>query len=324
MGNRRRGTSDTSPFEELVTTLFTIPLWIGVTFSLFLFAMMRWPLPWYVASLKAQEAANQGQNMVSMSGMLQLTSDILHGLSLPALGGSLLIVAAGRVYAWFNKSDEANERRKESSSRIFSTTSHGSPSAVQQLLNRNVSLQDVGQLTWEEFELLLQQIFLTIGYEVAHTGSDTADGGIDLILTKDNQRTIVQCKHWQTRQVPVDVVREQLGLKLNHRAHHCMIVTSGRFTPDGIAFALQNGIILIDREALSTLVRNPTAMTLANVIANADARMPPTTVGKSASPSCPNCGAKMTKKTAREGKFEGQQFWACTQFPRCRGKINIG
>ena len=324
MGKRSRRDSDTSVFGEIVNALFTMPFWVGVTSSLFLFALMRWPLPWYVASLKAQEAANEAKNVVPVSGMLQPLSDIVSGLSVPALGGFLLIVFAGRIYAWMNKPAEPQSRNEESAQRNRSTTSQGSPSAVNQLLNRDVSLRDVGQLTWEEFELLLKQIFLKIGCEVTHTGSDTADGGIDLILTKEKQRTIVQCKHWQTRQVPVSVVREQLGLKLNHRAHDCMIVTSGRFTPDGIAFALQNGIILIDGDALTSLVRNPTDTTLTNVIANADARTPQTPAGSSGSPSCPKCGAKMTKKTAREGKFEGQQFWACTQFPRCRGKINIG
>ncbi len=324
MGRRRRGDSDTSVFGEIVTALFTMPFWVGVTCSLFLFALMRWPLPWYVASLKAQEAANQGKNVVPMSGMLQPLSDIVHGLSVPALGGFLLIVIAGRIYAWMYKPAEPPSRNEESTQRNRSNTSQGSPSSVNQLLNRDVSLRDVGQLTWEEFELLLKQIFLKIGYEVTHTGSDTSDGGIDLILTKGNQRTIVQCKHWQTRQVPVSVVREQLGLKLNHRAHHCMIVTSGKFTPDGIAFASQNGIILIDGEALSSLISNPTDSTLATVIAKADAKTPPTIDRTSAFPKCPDCGARMAKKIAGKGKFEGQPFWACTQYPRCRGKINIG
>jgi Restriction endonuclease len=35
-----------------------------------------------------------------------------------------------------------------------------------------------------------------------------ADGGVDLGLTKDGQRYLVQCKHWLKRQVGVTVVRE--------------------------------------------------------------------------------------------------------------------
>ncbi|RUO97680.1 topoisomerase DNA-binding C4 zinc finger domain-containing protein [Hyphomicrobium sp.] len=36
-------------------------------------------------------------------------------------------------------------------------------------------------------------------------------------------------------------------------------------------------------------------------------------------PSCPSCGAKMVKRTARRGHRSGRPFWGCSHYPRCRG-----
>lgn len=42
-------------------------------------------------------------------------------------------------------------------------------------------------------------------------------------------------------------------------------------------------------------------------------------------PSCPKCGERMVRRTARKGTNVGSDFWGCPQFPRCRGvrKISI-
>jgi hypothetical protein len=34
---------------------------------------------------------------------------------------------------------------------------------------------------------------------------------------------------------------------------------------------------------------------------------------------CPSCRAPMRLRTARKGRFAGQQFWGCSKYPRCRG-----
>jgi hypothetical protein len=38
---------------------------------------------------------------------------------------------------------------------------------------------------------------------------------------------------------------------------------------------------------------------------------------------CPKCGNQMVLKTAKKGKYKGQQFWGCKNFPKCREIINI-
>lgn len=37
-----------------------------------------------------------------------------------------------------------------------------------------------------------------------------------------------------------------------------------------------------------------------------------------APPVCPKCGSEMILRTARKGNNQGQQFWGCSNFPRCR------
>ena len=41
-------------------------------------------------------------------------------------------------------------------------------------------------------------------------------------------------------------------------------------------------------------------------------------------PDCPRCGAGMVLRTARKGANQGNQFWGCPTFPKCRGVVPIG
>lgn len=43
------------------------------------------------------------------------------------------------------------------------------------------------------------------------------------------------------------------------------------------------------------------------------------TSGKISSPSCPQCGDRMVRRTARRGRNAGGNFWGCSQYPSCRG-----
>ncbi len=39
---------------------------------------------------------------------------------------------------------------------------------------------------------------------------------------------------------------------------------------------------------------------------------------KSTTPTCPKCGAEMKLRTAKSGANKGNQFWGCSNYPRCR------
>lgn len=39
--------------------------------------------------------------------------------------------------------------------------------------------------------------------------------------------------------------------------------------------------------------------------------------------TCPVCGSRMVRRTARTGERAGRDFWGCSRFPSCRGTVNI-
>ncbi len=189
----------------------------------------------------------------------------------------------------------------------------------QQLLDTRTDLDSLAAGGWRQFELLVGEAFRRQGYFVEETGLGGADGGIDLVLSKGGRRTLVQCKQWKRQQVGVSVVREMAGLLAHHHAHAVKIVCVGSFTRDAEAFAQGKPIELISGEQLLAMIR-----TVQRETASAPAlteRIEPTLLPTSTSTadqprSCPRCGSPMVERTNRRN---GESFFGCTQFPRCRG-----
>jgi ssDNA-binding Zn-finger/Zn-ribbon topoisomerase 1 len=40
-------------------------------------------------------------------------------------------------------------------------------------------------------------------------------------------------------------------------------------------------------------------------------------------PNCPKCNSEMIKRVAKKGARQGQTFFGCRQFPKCRGVVNV-
>src|ERR1700726_4245518 len=60
----------------------------------------------------------------------------------------------------------------------------------------------------EEFEWLVGELFRREGWNVRETGhQESADGNIDLVLTRGGLRRIVQCKRWNSWLVGVEDIR---------------------------------------------------------------------------------------------------------------------
>ena len=69
-----------------------------------------------------------------------------------------------------------------------------------QRLDNQKDLESIGRLSWLEFEKLLCEAFRRQGYSVEHRGGAGPDGGIDLMLRREGQKALVQCKHWKYRE----------------------------------------------------------------------------------------------------------------------------
>lgn len=79
-----------------------------------------------------------------------------------------------------------------------------------------------------EFEEEVAKVFRLNGYDVSVT-QKVSDGGIDILMYKDNKRTIVQCKHYK-EPVSVSVARELNGVKEDFKADELILVASSGVT----------------------------------------------------------------------------------------------
>lgn len=320
MPRRRSRYQEPSLLDQLIDALLYLPWWAGVAIALVLYASMRWFIPWALLAPATDPSELNGAKLNPAKLVFQPFADGLRSCALPAFMVSLCVVAIGRLVSWTQKYSKLQSETSLSSTQR-PTTAIEAPMKVRRTLDENDGADHIAQLSWAEFEELLAVAFKRAGFHVQHTGSSQADGGIDLILSKDDERTIVQCKHWKVLKVPVSVVREQLGLKQSLRAHHCIIVTSGEFTADAIKFGLQNGIILLNGDALRLLIEDPAVASLTKMIEWSHVAAVAEN-SHSGAPVCPKCGGPTTRKVATKGRFKGQPFWACVRFPDCYGRID--
>ena len=156
------------------------------------------------------------------------------------------------------------------------------------------------------------------GYAVTETGGGGSDGGIDLVLRKDGDKFLVQCKQWKAFKVGVSVVRELYGVMAANGAAGGFVVTSGKFTSDAVEFARGRNIQLVDGPALLQLIRKSSApqSPAAEPVRTAFQPAPSPTADV---PACPSCGSAMVRRVAKRGASAGSAFWGCASFPSCRG-----
>ena len=65
-----------------------------------------------------------------------------------------------------------------------------------------------GALTSRELETLVSDVYKRQGYRVEETAQGQ-DGGVDLVLRRDDRRYFVQCKHWRSSPVNAKFVERK-------------------------------------------------------------------------------------------------------------------
>jgi restriction system protein len=171
--------------------------------------------------------------------------------------------------------------------------------------------QVVAEMHWQDFERLMGAWFQTQGYAVTQAGGANADGGVDIELRRGGELYLVQCKHYRTWKVAVDVIRDLYGVMTAKGASGGFVVTSGQFTEPAKEFAEGRAITLMDGDAL------------ARVLAATAPRADGSVASPQAAPSCPSCGNPMVRRVARQGSHAGKDFWGCSRFPDCKGTRSI-
>lgn len=167
----------------------------------------------------------------------------------------------------------------------------------------------LNNMSWQQFEALVGEVFRRTGYTVSETGGGGSDGGIDLVLKKGGETFLVQCKQWKAYKVGVSIVRELYGVMAAQASTGGFVVTSGVYTNEARAFAAGRNIELVDGKELHALIREMNWVPPANAQGVTDAKVP----------TCPICQSAMVKKTAKRGANSGNAFWGCAQYPACKG-----
>lgn len=287
MGRRRK--SDPNPLIVLFEMASIFPWWVGVIAAIGFYYLFA-----HIAALPVP--ANTGQISDVTSNM---TSAVIRGLAAGAkylIPGTLLVGALASFVSSFQ------------ARRLY-----------QGVRTRKLTIAD---LSWQQFERLIGEVFRQQGYTAVERGGSGGDGGVDLVLRKEGKKYLVQCKHWKSGRVGVSVVRELLGSIVAEAAQGGIVVASDSFTEEATALARSNGIELIGGSKLDGLIDSasyavPATDAVEDSLVDSMCRPPVT------EPSCPRCNADMVLRTARKGPNAGGKFWGCSRFPACRAILNV-
>jgi len=269
-----------SPIEDVLDITSKFPWWLGVTLA----AISYFALHWYTMQEPPKAEGLNGLYSAVLPGILR--SFAMFGqIILPFVFLFGAVVSAGNRF-----------KRKK----LYDDTVN------------NFSDNALEGMSWQDFELLVGEHYRRQGFVVEET-SGGADGGIDLIATKNGEKYLVQCKQWKAYKVGVKVVRELLGVMVGGGAIGGFVVTSGEFTRDAVSFSRDNNIVLLDGKALRRMIREQSKLQ--------DLPKRNVTLSQpqgSTKHICPQCGEALVLRTARKGRNQGKRFYGCSSFPKCR------
>jgi len=275
--------SKQSPFEDLIEVTSKLPWKISCTLAAVSYAVLH-----LISCITLAKPSGVGQ--MGSFAVKQLF------LTLAMFGQFLLPVAflIGALVSFINA-------RK--SARLYSEVAQSG--GQDSLFN----------MSWREFEMLVEEYFRRRGYNAVHTGGNGPDGGVDVVLKKNNETYLVQCKQWKSQRLGVQAVRELHGVMAAQQAVGGFIVCAGKFTNEAKEFAQHINIRLFDGAMLHRMI--------------SEARQPATTqtvqpgvAANVAEPNCPKCGSGMVRRVARQGGNAGREFWGCSTYPRCNGIVS--
>lgn len=273
----------TSPAEDLMELVALLPWWAGVAMAVVLYLVLH-----RVTAQQVAVMTQPGQVGMVVTQTIWKTMASIGQYVLPFI----CLVGAGISVS----------RRRERKTLVHDVAQSSAADALD-------------GMDWREFEMLVGEAFRLEGYAVTETGGGGADGGIDLVLRRDGEKSLVQCKQWKAYKVGVDVVRELFGVMAAKGAAGGFVVTSGRFTDEATSFASGRNIKLVDGPKLQGLIRQAVAARGQRMASAVNA--PP--VPDRAAPPCPACAKPMVKRLAKRGPNAGGEFWGCTGYPACKG-----
>lgn len=279
--------SKSSTAEDLMDLIAMRPWWAGIALAIACYMV-------HSIAIRPLPAAQSPQQIGQLA-----TTAIWQGL---ATGGQYIlpiICLAGAAIS---------AMRKRRRNRLFQTTSASSCADALQ------------NMSWREFETLVGQGFRRRGYSVMETGGGGPYGSVDLVLSKNGEKTLVQCKQWKAFKVGVSTVRELYGDMAADGAAAGFVVTSGQLTQEAVAFAAGRNIYLMDGTALMKLLKEAKVQTGTAPANKFRTAVPVTGRGKmpsafytmqpaaSSISGCPQCEKARVQRVAKGPQLRGKPF----------------
>jgi ssDNA-binding Zn-finger/Zn-ribbon topoisomerase 1 len=204
------------------------------------------------------------------------------------------------------------------------------------------TLEQMRQLTWQQFEDAVARMFERRGYSVKQTPY-TNDHGRDAILTKNGKKYLLECKKYGAdRSSRRPDLQKFYAAIMGDRAISGFFVTTGAFTREAVEYAATVPIELIDGRQLIKLMFESRSGSSNDTTSGSVCRQcgevvhhslqtprlercpnghdvaptlnaPEVLAATEAAPTC-ECGAAM-----RLIHWNGRRFWGCTRYPSCRG-----
>lgn len=280
-----------SPAEDLIDLVALLPWYVGVVLAIVGYLVLHRVASAPLAALRPSDVSGAMLGAV-WRGLASAGQYIV----------PLICLAGATISVW---------RRRTRRSLIDSATRSAAPDVLE-------------GMSWRDFEMLVGEGFRLQGYTVAENFRPGPDDGIDLVLRKNGEQYLVQCKQWRAFKVGVPVVRELYGVMAAKGAAGGFVVTSGRFTFEAEEFASGRNVALIDGPKLQKLLAQAkggdAGARHSNPVGNAGrATDPARKAAEVFAPNCPRCAQAMVRRTAKKGANAGQEFWGCSDYPRCRG-----
>lgn len=104
-----------------------------------------------------------------------------------------------------------------------------------------------------EFEKYVGELYKKMGYKVIVT-KQSCDQGADIVIEKDEQKTVVQTKFY-TNPVGNKAVQEIVGAIALYKAQKGIVVTNSTYTKSAIELAFANNIKLVDKTILNNMIK---------------------------------------------------------------------
>ena len=143
-------------------------------------------------------------------------------------------------------------------------------------------------------------------------------------------RNKIERKHLDFLLCNPETMQPMLGVELNDSSHD----RPQRKKRDRFVMELfdEAGLPLVgirvqrqyDAEQLRRFLRHRAGLNGASTESNRVSNGPQESAAPSSlAPDCPNCGTPMVLRTVRSGANQGNQFWGCPNYPRCRGIVQV-